>query len=64
MTLTTEEKAKRLLEADRALLGSIMASQLGLAMRWENAKDVEKDVYYEAVANGDYEIEFEEDNNE
>lgn len=62
--MTTEEKAKRLFETDRARMGSIMASQLGLAMRWENARDVEKDVYYNAVAHGDYEIEFEEDNND
>lgn len=62
--MRTEDKAKRLLEADRARLGSILCSKLGLAMRWENASERDKDLYYGAVAQGDYEIEFEEDNND
>lgn len=64
MALTTEEKAKRLMEADRARLGSILCSKMGLAMRWERASDADKTLYYVAVAQGDYEIEFEEDNND
>lgn len=64
MALSREAKAQRLFERDRGLLGSIMASKLGLAMRWERAKQVEKNVYYDAVARGEYEIEFEEDNND
>lgn len=67
--MSTESKARRLFELDSAVLreNEIKWSEVlfpNLGKSWEEVDDETKNVYYKAVANGDYDIEFEEEKND
>lgn len=65
--MTTESKARRLYESDRARLVAVDAPVTlfpNVGNTWDQVDNKVKATYYEFVAQGDYEIEFEEDTNE
>lgn len=51
---TTEQKAQRLYWSDYG--------RLPYASNWDDLPESTRNTYYDAVANGDYELEFKEDN--
>lgn len=65
--MSRDTQAKRLYEADRARLVASGATEAVFPNVGKSWEEVDADVvaaYYGFVAEGDYEIEFEEDNND
>lgn len=65
--MSTEARAKALYDSDNAHLVEISADPRvfpNVGKSWEEVADKVKNAYYGFVAEGDYNIEFEEDNND